>query len=73
MKNYKLRQFNNLDKWMAAGEAESKKIDLYFSKRGPVWVFKDKNGGVVGQIFVGETFTGKPQGWMTILIEQKSA
>jgi hypothetical protein len=64
MKTLKLKKFNNLDKWMAAAEAHE--LALTLRKSGPCWEMIVKTGEVVGQIYVGETFTGKPMGWMTV-------
>jgi hypothetical protein len=33
----------------------------------------DSDGLRVGQIYVGETFSGKPMGWMTVPVVKKSA
>ncbi len=71
MKMYKLKQFTNLDKWMAAGE--NHELVLRLRKAGPCWELLDSDGLRVGQIFVGETFSGKPMGWMTVPVVKKSA
>jgi hypothetical protein len=71
MKMYKLKQFTNLDKWMAAGE--NRELVLRLRKAGPCWELLDSDGLRVGQIYVGETFSGKPMGWMTVPVVKKSA
>jgi hypothetical protein len=65
---YKAKQFNNVDKWMAAGESLDTKLHL--RKSGPCWELLTITGELFGQMYMGQTFTGKPYGWLCIPVKK---
>jgi hypothetical protein len=60
--NYKAKEFKDVDKWMAAGESLDTKLHL--RKSGPCWELVTITGELFGQMYMGQTFTGKPYGWL---------